>query len=281
MANSSAVHLQRAPALVIRLPEGVDFALPLAGPMARFLALLVDFLVEMAICYVLGTVLQVLAVLSFDVMRALFVLMYFLVPMLYGVVCEWWLRGQTIGKRMMRLRVMDATGLRLRFSQVLLRNLLRPVDSLPACYLVGGAAFFLSRRGQRLGDLAAGTIVVRLPEDDDEPDLSPLGETGKYNSLSDHPVLAARLRQRVPAAEAAAALAALARRNQLEPAARVEVFARLAARFRALVTFPEESAADLSDEAYVRNVADLVFRRPALPERFKLQAPSLKEAPKG
>ena len=80
--------------------------------------------------------------------------------------CEWYWRGQTVGKRVLKLRVMDEQALRLEFSQIVVRNLLRFVDFLPGLYLVGGTACVLSRRFQRLGDLAANTIVVRNPEVD-------------------------------------------------------------------------------------------------------------------
>ena len=86
---------------------------------------------------------------------------------------------------------MDEQGLRLKFSQVVIRNLLRPVDGLPLAYLLGGLACLISKRAQRLGDLAAGTIVVRHPTIF-QPDLDQL-MAGKYNSFRDYPHLEARL----------------------------------------------------------------------------------------
>jgi hypothetical protein len=212
---------------------------------------------------VVGRALSIFGVLNADVARDSLVLAYFVVPIAYGIACEWLMRGQTIGKRLLRLRVMDATGLRLSFSQVLMRNLLRAVDSLPALYLVGGAVCLLSRRGQRLGDLAAGTVVVRLPEDK-TTDLAALGLQFKFNSLRENAVLAARLRQRVPPAVAAIALRALLRREQLDPEPRLEIFRDLAAQLKALVPYPEAVTSDLSDEVYVRNVVEIVFQSSAL-----------------
>jgi uncharacterized RDD family membrane protein YckC len=263
MIAPPAISRGRTNSLVIRLPEGVDFALPLAGPLSRFLALSVDFAAYAAICSVVGRVLGIFGFFSADIARAALVLAYFVVPIAYGITCEWLMRGQTLGKRLLRLRVMDATGLRLRFSQILMRNLLRAVDSLPALYLVGGAVCLVSRRGQRLGDLAAGTVVVRLPEER-TTDLAALGLQFKFNSLREHPVLAARLRQRVPPAVAAIALRALLRREQLDPEPRLEIFRELAAQMKALVPYPEDVTADLSDEAYVRNVVEIVFQSSAL-----------------
>ena len=82
---------------------------------------------------------------------------------------------------------------------------------------------------------------------------------GKYNSLREHPHLGARLRQRTSPAEAALALQAILRRDTLEPAARLEVFAEIAEHFRAKVPFPAEITTALADEQYVRNVVDVLY----------------------
>lgn len=274
MTGPATLSAGRTNALVIRLPEGVDFSLPLAGPLSRFYALAIDVLVYYAICSLLGKVFVLFGLVSQDLARASMLLAYFVVPIAYGIACEWLWRGQTIGKRLLRLRVMDATGLRLRFSQVMMRNLLRAVDVLPAFYLLGGATCLLSRRGQRLGDLAAGTVVVRLP-DERVPDFAALGLQFKFNSLRENHVLAARLRQRVPPAIAAVALRALLRREQLDPAPRVEIFQELAGQFKALVPYPDAIVADLSDEAYVRNVVEIVFQASGLasPAKRAIVAP--------
>ena len=154
--------------------------------------------------------------------------------------------------------MIDAGGLRLDTRQVIIRNLLRAVDILPWFYLVGGVACLTTRRAQRLGDLAADTVVVRA-ERPAAPDLAQLA-SGKYNTLRDHPVLAARLRQRIPAAEAGLALQALLRRESLDPRPRGELFARLAERFRAAVPLPPELEEGVTDEQHVRNVVDVLFQ---------------------
>ena len=245
--------------LDIRLPEGVVFSLPLAGPVARFLAWLVDsFLVYAGISALLSTPIRVVIGLLGELGTALTMIFFFVAPILYGVAFEGLWRGQTPGKRLLRLRVMDAGGLRLDLRQVFIRNILRAVDSLPLFYLVGGAACLFGARAQRLGDLAADTVVVRaLPVV--EPDLAQI-VSGKYNTLRDHPSVSARLRQRIPPAEAGLALRALLRRNTLEPDARIELFSEVANRFRAAVPLPEELAEGVTDEQYVRNVVDVLFR---------------------
>jgi hypothetical protein len=123
---------------------------------------------------------------------------------------------------------------------------------------VGGLACWLNRNGQRLGDLAANTIVIRSPRIA-EPDLDQL-LAGKFNSLRQYPHLAARLRQRVLPGEAAVALQALLRRDEFEPAARVELFGELATHFRSKVEFPADATDGVADEQYLRNVVDVIYR---------------------
>lgn len=256
--------------LLVRLPEGVTFTLPLAGPVTRFLAWSIDAFATALLFYILLKVLPLLSALSPDLSTALMLILFFVVPILYGLLFEWLWRGQTPGKRVLGLRVADAGGLQLRFSQVVLRNLLRAVDLLPVCYLLGGAACLLSRRSQRLGDLAADTVVLRVRQPP-EPSLRGI-LAGKYNSLRDHPVLAARLRQRVGPVEAGVALQAVLRRDELDPPARVAIFAELAARLRAAVTLPEELAEGLTDEQLVRNAVDVIHR----PHAVRATAPGVR-----
>jgi uncharacterized RDD family membrane protein YckC len=248
----------RSSNLVIRTPEGISFSWVLACPVTRCLAWAIDLAVIAAAGTVIGGVLALFSLLSFDLGNALKTLVYFIIQIGYGIACEWFWRGQTVGKRIMRLRVMDAQGLRLQPSQVVLRNLLRFVDLLPACYMVGGLASVLNSRGQRLGDFVANTIVVRNPKLS-EPNLEQL-MSGKYNSLRDYPHLEARLRQRVTPLEARLALQALLRRDDLELQARVALFDQMAAHFRSLVPFPPEAWEGITAEQYIRDVVDILFR---------------------
>jgi uncharacterized RDD family membrane protein YckC len=243
---------------LIRTPEGITFAQTLASPMSRFLAWGVDCAIILGLSWASGMLLGLLGLISPDLAQALSALAYFVISIGYAILLEWIWRGQTVGKRVLRLRVVDAEGLRLQINQVVIRNLLRFVDMLPAFYLVGGLACVLSRRYQRLGDVAANTVVVRTPKLS-EPDLDQL-LAGKYNSLREHPHLEARLRQRVSPVEAAIAMRALLRRDGLDPVARVELFGELTGYFRSLVTFPPEAVEGMPDEQYVRNVVDVLYR---------------------
>ncbi len=250
----------RTTTLDIRTPEGIVFSLPLAGPMLRFLAFVVDLSTVQVLTQLVTSLAMLVLTVSPDLALALRVFLPFVVQVGYGICCEWYWRGQTLGKWILRLRVMDAQGLRLQPGQIVVRNLLRPVDQLPFLGFVGAMAMFLSRHNQRLGDLAANTVVVRMPRLR-EPDLDQMFG-GKYNSLRAHPHLAARLRQRIAPAEAAVGLQALVRRDELDPAARVELFSAIASHYRSLVEFPPDSVEGITDEQWVRNVVDVAFRVP-------------------
>jgi uncharacterized RDD family membrane protein YckC len=242
--------------LLIRTPEGIVFSQSLAGPVTRFLAWLIDFLAIAAAMSALGSILSLIGYLNANVAATIFTISYFVLSIGYAIFFEWAWRGQTLGKRLFHLRVVDAEGMRLQFDQIMTRNLLRFVDMLPAFYFAGGVACVLNRKCQRLGDIAANTVVIRTPAVE-EADLDQL-LAGKFNSLRQYPYLAARLRQTVSPSEAATAIQAIVRRAEFEPAARVELFEKLAAHFRAKVPFPAEATDGLSDEQYVRNVVEVV-----------------------
>lgn len=244
--------------LQVRTPEGVTFHLHLASPLLRFMAWFIDLFVLIVALNSISFVIQMLAVLSENIAIAMNVILYFIITIGYGITCEWFLNGQTFGKKLFRIRVVDDRGLKLRFSQVVMRNLLRTIDSMPLLYLVGGMSMMLNKRYQRLGDLTAGTVVIRLRETE-EPDLKQLMH-GKYNSLRDWPHLIARLRQRIGPDDVAVALEALMRRPHLENQARLKIFANLATHFRNEVAIPEPLLEGISDEQFVANVVEVLYR---------------------
>jgi uncharacterized RDD family membrane protein YckC len=248
----------RVSSLQIRTPEGIVFSQVLAGPVSRLLAWSMDLMVIAALMSVVGYVAALLQVISPGLGAALSILSYFIINIGYGIACEWVWRGQTIGKKLFRLRVVDAEGLRLQFNQIATRNLLRFIDMLPFFYAAGGTLCWFHPKCQRLGDIAANTIVIRQPQVT-EPDLDQL-LAGKYNSLRQFPHLVARLRQRVSPGEAALALHALIRRDEFEPTARIELFASLASHFQAKAEFPAEATDGIADEQYLRNLADVLYR---------------------
>ena len=245
--------------LLLTTPEGVAFRMPLAGPISRLLALIVDVLVVNAALSLLAGGVKLVGEFSVDFGFGLFALLTFLLPILYTMVLESLWRGQTIGKRLLNLKVIDQDGLRLQVSQVVVRNLLRVVDSLPIFYLVGGVSTLVTRRAQRLGDLAANTVVVRTGRSF-RPDLSVLA-SDKYNSLRNYPLIVTRLRQKLGSDEISLIIRALTRRDHLEPLARVTLYRELAEQIKSKVNFADESLLGQSDEQFLRNVADILFQR--------------------
>ena len=134
------------------------------------------------------------------------------------------------------------------------------MDCLPALYFVGGVACLMNRKCQRLGDLAANTIVVRYPRVT-EPDLEQL-LAGKFNSLRQYPHL--------DGAAAAADFArgtlrcyhrALLRRDEFQPAARIELFRDLAEHFGPRRSFRRKRPDGITDEQYIRNAGQSVLYR--------------------
>ena len=246
----------RTASIEILTPEGVTFALPLAGPVSRFLAWLIDFSVIVTAAGITAEMFAWLRPISPDLYSAFATILFFVLYVAGPMAQEWYWRGQTVGKRLFQLRVADAQGLRLQSSQIFMRNILRFFDMLPLFYLVGGVACAMTSRSQRLGDIAANTVVIRTPSIS-EPDLQSLLRS-KYNSLAEHPHLAARLRQLTSPVLSNVALEALLRRDQFHPRARLEVFAEIAAAFKKLVSFPPEVVENLPDEQYVRNAVEIL-----------------------
>ena len=144
-------------------PEGVTLEVTLAGVGSRFAAGLVDQLIRFALLGALLLLQRALAGGSDASGGAVagVLVAVFLVQFGYDVLFETLASGRTPGKRWTGLRVVKAGGGPVGFLASALRNILRIVDSLPGFYLVGILAVLFTRNNQRLGDLAAGTLVVR------------------------------------------------------------------------------------------------------------------------
>jgi len=154
--------------ITIATPEGVDLEITLAGVGSRFAAALIDTLLQSTGLFVVLFAIGVIAG-SRDsggdgaalLLIAFFVVFSFLVLFGYHVLFETLASGRTPGKRWLGLRVVRAGGRPVGFTASVIRNLLRLVDFLPASYLVGFVTVLATARNQRVGDLAAGTLVVR------------------------------------------------------------------------------------------------------------------------
>lgn len=156
----------------IATPEGVELDVTLAGLGSRFVATLIDQAIQWAVLLAVFVVLAFTAGAVSDeegdvgngtllLLGALFVLVIFVVQVFYHVAFETVSAGRTPGKRWTGLRVVTVGGAPVTFTASAIRNLLRLVDALPGAYLVGMVAILANSRNQRLGDMAAGTIVVR------------------------------------------------------------------------------------------------------------------------
>jgi len=136
-------------------PEGIRLELRLAGPVVRACAWSIDMLIR-AILY--GLVSGIFAFFG-GVGTSVMLIMFFLIEWFYPVVFELY-NGASPGKKAMGLVVMQDNGTPVTFSSSLIRNLLRAADFLPFLYAAGLLSMLMSRNFQRLGDLAAGTLVV-------------------------------------------------------------------------------------------------------------------------
>lgn len=144
--------------ITIATPEGVEVDLMLAGLGSRFIARLIDSLIQFAI-----TIAFLLVALRIQNgwFLAFFFIAYFVMAFGYDIAFEVLASGRTPGKRAAGLRVVRLGGQPVGFLASLIRNVLRIIDAMPTAYLVGAILIVTSRLNQRLGDLAAGTIVVR------------------------------------------------------------------------------------------------------------------------
>lgn len=142
--------------------------MPLAGIGSRFIALLIDYLIWSAglVVLLLVGVVVLPAVHAFSKISeqwvvAIAIFSVFLVQWGYFTLFEAFWNGRTPGKRVARIRVIQRSGRAIGLFESMARNLVRYVDQIPFFYAVGVVTMFATRQHQRLGDLAAGTLVVR------------------------------------------------------------------------------------------------------------------------
>jgi uncharacterized RDD family membrane protein YckC len=144
----------------IETPEGIALRLRAAGAVPRSQAWMVDLLLRGVMFSIAMIPLSLLGVAGNGVaMLLMFALMWG-----YSVVCEVWLNGQTLGKRALGLRVVNADGTPVTWMPSVVRNLLRVVDIVPGVYGVGLASTLIDRHARRLGDIIAGTMVIHVEE---------------------------------------------------------------------------------------------------------------------
>lgn len=160
--------------LVIETPERVPLHFALASIGNRFLACAIDHAIQVLALALIGISAAVIANFSFleqtitsapKWVYAVMIILLFLVFAGYFTFFEWIWSGQTPGKRWLKLRVIREDGRPVTFWEATVRNLLRTLDMMPApFYSIGLISVFVSNIDQRVGDLIAGTVVVRERE---------------------------------------------------------------------------------------------------------------------
>jgi uncharacterized RDD family membrane protein YckC len=160
--------------LIIETPERVPLHFALASIGNRFIACAIDHTIQIATLVVLFIVVSIIADYAYLGSRltnapkwviALMIIMVFVLMSGYFAIFEWLWHGQTPGKRWMKLRVIREDGRPISFFEAAVRNLLRDFDIMPfPFYSVGLISVFSTGRDQRVGDLVAGTVVVRERE---------------------------------------------------------------------------------------------------------------------
>ena len=219
--------------LEIETPEHVVLDLEIAGIGSRALAAVLDTLVLIGASLALAIVLAILAGYGITLGRTgnvLVALASFLAWNGYFILFEGLRRGQTPGKRMTGIRVVMDTGHAVTFGAAAARNLLRIADFLPPPYLIGLLLVAFHPRAKRLGDLVAGTVVVRdrphegqaavaAAEDEDQPPSIPELDDEAFRLLAQF----------------------AARHGDLEPAARARLASGLTARLAAHIPAPGQS----------------------------------------
>jgi uncharacterized RDD family membrane protein YckC len=224
--------------VAIATPEGVEVELTLAGIGSRFIAGGIDLTIQILTLAALAIVLDRLGAAGAALLSSL----TFAVIFFYDVLFEVLGRGRTPGKRVTGLRVVRSGGRPITLVPSALRNILRLIDILPALYAVGMTTIFVTRRNQRIGDLAAGTLVVRERHGDRGAQAVPAPLTADPGPAAGWDVSG------VGRDDVAAVRAFLERREQLDAAPRRSLAADLAGRLRPRV---RGAPGDVPDEPFL------------------------------
>ncbi len=173
-------HIRLDTQYAVETPESIDLTAQLAGPIPRILA----YAIDSAICMIIMAVAAVVLVFSGEAGVGVLAIILFLLLWFYPVFFEVFRNGQTPGKKRMGIMAVNDDLTPISFGTSLTRNLLLAVDFLPSGYLFGVVSMFCSTRFQRLGDLAAGSVVIhckkeallgtQLPEVSSQPPPIPL-----------------------------------------------------------------------------------------------------------
>jgi uncharacterized RDD family membrane protein YckC len=236
-------------AITISTPEGVDLELRLAGLGSRFTAALVDIVIRVVLLIAVALLLRQEGVFVGEpvtgIEGAAFVILFFLIVFGYDVFFETLASGRTPGKRWSGLRVVLAEGRPIGFLASAVRNVVRLIDFLPAGYAIGCVSILVSAKNQRLGDIAAGTLVIRDRIPAPPPAWPPRASAAMPEALA-WDVSA------ITAEELGAVRRFLERRFDLTPEARAQLGSTLAERLRPKVAGAPD---DLHVEAFLETLA--------------------------
>jgi uncharacterized RDD family membrane protein YckC len=234
--------------MTIETPEGVSVTVPLAGVGSRFIAATIDLAIQATVIIVALVVFVTYGV-GGAVGPGIFAIVFFLMFFVYDVAFEVLSGGRTPGKHWTGLRVVRVGGQPVNLVTSAIRNIIRIVDFLPSAYLVGIVTIIATKRNQRLGDLAAGTVVARAPRKSTRPAPQPVTAPVQLpTSLVAWDVSA------ITASDLTTVRSFLERRASLEWGARAELARTMASRLRPRVGGLSDSAA-LSDEDFLEQLA--------------------------
>ena len=228
--------------LTIETPEQTSLDFAIAGIGSRFLALALDTLIQVLVGFLVG-IGGTMAIGALEAALpktgmwgfALLVLFYFLLFFGYFSFFEIIWNGQTPGKRKAGIRVIKDSGRPLTAAESIARNLLRIVDWLPAFYAVGIASALLTKENKRLGDLVAGSLVVR---EFSFGELKPVWQTAQAPSS---PSLAPLGAANLTADESALIDSFLTRRSELDYNVRVRMAEQIFQRLKPKLTLPADN----------------------------------------
>jgi uncharacterized RDD family membrane protein YckC len=238
--------------ITIATPEGIELRLQLAGLGSRFIAGGVDLAIMLILLAILAVITGPVAGLSGGVAGVVFVIGSFVILLFYPILFELLAGGQTPGKRMSHLRVLRDSGAPVDLPASAIRNLMRLVDGPLLLYLPSIVSIAVTKRNQRPGDIAAGTIVTR-----EQPVVKAKARTGRAPARAPAPVPASvESGERwdtsaITTQEVAAVRRFLERRASLERGARRELAVRLADGLRSKVT---STPADLGPEQFLEEL---------------------------
>jgi uncharacterized RDD family membrane protein YckC len=247
--------------LTIETPEQTALEFPLAGVGSRCLALLLDTLIQIGIFLALFMIFGILSAVVPGTgswasalgmwAAAILYLAFFVLYFGYYAIFECVWNGQTPGKRVAQLRVIQESGRPVLIWQAIARNLMRAVDQIPGIYAVGLASALISKQNRRLGDFVAGTVVVH------ERPLAKISvgwANAPASAAPGLPLGAARL----GTDEVRLIEAFLERRDALDPFVRLSMARQIAIRVGQVIQIPDGRRVEAglnSDESFLEAVA--------------------------